>query len=78
MSVAIQLDLFENLDDIGLLRKEFEEVRAEAGRVRRGIFSRHNDLSKLYLKMDERFERVEWRINAIERTLSNHSGRISQ
>lgn len=56
--MAIQLDLFRELSEVDILRKELEEVRSRNENVRKGIFARHNELAKLYLELSEKVEKL--------------------
>jgi len=54
--MAIQLDLFQELSEIEILRQELADVRARNENVRKGIFARHNELAKLYVQLSEKVE----------------------
>lgn len=56
--MAIQLDLFRELSEVDILRKELEEVRLRNENVRKGIFARHNELAKLYIELSEKIEKL--------------------
>jgi len=56
--MAIQLDLFRELSEVDILRKELEEVRSRNENVRKGIFARHNELAKLYIELSEKIEKL--------------------
>jgi len=51
--LAIQYDLFEEKTELNMLRKEVEAVKRKDDNVRRGLFARYNDLSKIVLRMQE-------------------------
>lgn len=51
MNAQIQFDLFNELSEIDLLKKELEEVKTSSENVRKGIFARHNALAKLYMDL---------------------------
>jgi hypothetical protein len=55
----MQLDLFEEFSDVDILRKELAEIRTRNENVRKGIFARHQELSKLYIQLNERVEKLE-------------------
>ena len=54
----IQLDLFEEYDELTLLRKELAQVRESGEKVRKGLFARHNELSKMYLDLKQDQENI--------------------
>ncbi|MDP4120523.1 MAG: hypothetical protein Q8876_05655 [Bacillota bacterium] len=54
--LAIQYDLFEDNSEVQILRKEILAVRASSENVRRGMFSRHSELSKMLMKQQEEIE----------------------
>jgi len=56
--MAIQLDLFRELSEVDILRKELEEIRSRNENVRKGIFARHNELAKLYIELSEKIEKL--------------------
>jgi hypothetical protein len=53
---AIQLKLFEETSELDMLRAELAEVKARSENVRRGLFARHNELSKLYIELKEELD----------------------
>lgn len=55
----IQLDLFQEYSEEDHLRNEVKKIRESSEKVRRGIFARHNELSKLYLELNYRLELIE-------------------
>ena len=59
--MIVQLDLFKSVEEAKqdeLIRK-FEELRYSTEKVRRGLFARHNELSKMYLELSQRLEYIE-------------------
>ncbi len=56
--MLIQLDLFED-NEVVLLRNEMQRVRESSDKVRKGIFARHNELSRLWLELDHRLGIIE-------------------
>jgi hypothetical protein len=56
--MAIQLDLFRELSEVDILRKELEEIRSRNENVRKGIFARHNELAKLFIELSEKVEKL--------------------
>lgn len=59
MNAPVQLDLFEKIDDLTLLKKEIEEIRIRGDNVRRGLFARHNDLAKLFIEQQEQIDSLK-------------------
>jgi hypothetical protein len=56
----IQLDFFENNDcEIVKLKQEFAAIKESTNKVRRGLFARHGELSKLYLELNDRLSVLE-------------------
>lgn len=60
--VQIQLDLFNELSEIEIVKKELEDVRTRSENVRRGLFARHNELAKMYIELKERCDTIEAKI----------------
>ena len=56
--MLIQLDLFED-NEVILLRNEMQKVRESTDKVRKGLFARHNELSKLWVELDHRLNIIE-------------------
>lgn len=56
--IMIQLDFFEDNSEVGLLRQEIKQLRESQDAVRRGMFARLADLSKIYVKQSEEIERL--------------------
>tara|TARA_R110000868_G_scaffold312776_1_gene573732 strand:+ start:231 stop:410 length:180 start_codon:yes stop_codon:yes gene_type:complete len=59
--MAVQLDLFEELSDVDILRKELADVKQRNENVRRGIFARHTELSKLFLELKDEVDKLKLR-----------------
>lgn len=55
----IQFDLFDELTDIEILKKEIEDLRIKNDNVRKGLFARHNELAKLYVELKEKYDILE-------------------
>jgi hypothetical protein len=53
-----QLDLFEPYDEFDSLKQEIKELRKSQDNVRKGLFARHNQLSKLYIELKEENEKI--------------------
>lgn len=63
---VIQLDLFEPPPtEIDFIKADIEETKKSLGNVRRGIFSRHNDLSKLYIELESRLTSIDKKLDMI-------------
>jgi hypothetical protein len=56
---AIQLKLFEETTEIDILKAELADVKARSENVRRGLFARHSELSRLYIELKEELESVK-------------------
>lgn len=65
--LALQYDLFEENSEISLLRKGIEFIRTSSKNVRKGLFSRYNELMKLYLKQHEEIEMLRGLILQIKK-----------
>lgn len=55
----IQLDMFEEFDELESLRMQLRHIKESNDRVRRGMFVRHNELSRMYLEVVNRLEIIE-------------------
>jgi len=42
----MQMDLFGDNSEMGLLKQEIKVLREQLGNLRRGIFARHNEIQK--------------------------------
>ena len=47
----VQLDLFRDVDEIGELRKQIQQVADSSANVRRGLFARHTEMAKVVLEL---------------------------
>ena len=54
----MQLDFFEEYTEEDFLKVEIKELKESQDRLRKGLFSRLNELSKLYLKIEDDLERI--------------------
>ena len=54
----IQLDFFDDNSELGVLKKEVSELKKSQDAVRRGMFARMSDLSKLYVQQTKTLERL--------------------
>ena len=69
----IQLDLFTEEDELSLLRKELKEVAIQQDRLKRALYTRHQELSCLYLQLKEENEQLKSRLDRLERTMKPQS-----
>jgi hypothetical protein len=69
MSFEYQYDLFEEYDELSAVKSSIESLKKTQENVRRGIFARHNDLSKLYLVLKKDYELLEKRMLFLEKNL---------
>lgn len=67
--MQVQYDLFEENDEIGIMRQEIEQIDERTRNVQRGLFSRYNNLSNDLMKradqQDERINLLEKQIKAL-------------
>lgn len=54
----VQLELFGENDDMSLLKKEHRALFDRVENMRRGLFARHTDLMKLYIKQQEEIDKL--------------------
>jgi hypothetical protein len=66
MSHKIQLDLFTEEDEMSLLRKELKALSVQQERLKRSLYARHQDLSRLCLLLKEENEQLKTRLNRLE------------
>jgi hypothetical protein len=60
MPIPLQLYLLdEDNTELAQLRREIEEVDLSCNKVRKALFARHNELSKMYLEIHQRLEVIE-------------------
>ncbi len=69
MSHKIQLDLFTEEDEMSLLRKELKELSLQQERLKRALYARHHDLSRLCLQLKEENEQLKSRLDRLESAL---------
>ena len=55
----IQLDMFEEIGEIEELKMQMSAIKESSDKVRRGIFVRHNELSRMYLELMRRMDMIE-------------------
>ena len=53
--MSIQLELIAR-SEIEIVREEIKKVKEEADNIRRGLFARHNELSRLFLDQQEQIK----------------------
>jgi len=56
--MEVQLDLFEEYDEVSLLKKEISALEETMHNVRKGLFKRHNELVKEIIKLTEEIDRM--------------------
>ena len=54
--MEIQLNLFEEIDEVAALKIELAQVKASSEAVTKGLFARHNELAKMYLELKKQLE----------------------
>lgn len=57
--MQIQLDFFEQKNELEILQEEFRKVKESSDKVRKGIFAKHGELSKMYLDISNRLAILE-------------------
>lgn len=57
--MVTQLDFFENKTELDLLKDEIKEIKEMSHNVRRGLYKRHSELSKLYLELKEENDQLK-------------------
>jgi hypothetical protein len=57
--MTVQLDLFNPKSEMDLIREELKQVRERSDNVRRGLFARHNELAKIYMRIEEDHEKMK-------------------
>lgn len=60
MQLEFQLEDITDTDaKIGYLNKAIVEVKLRSENVRKGLFARHNELAKMYLKQQEEIDELK-------------------
>lgn len=59
MALHVQLDLFEEQTEELFLQKEIGALIKAQDNLRRGLFARHNELAKAYVKQQEEIEALK-------------------
>lgn len=57
----MQLELIQK-SETEILREELAKIREETANMRRGLFARHNELSKLFIEQQEELEHLKKKI----------------
>ncbi len=65
-STTTQLELFESNDELTILSKELEAVKKQNEKLKKTLFSKHNDLGKLCLSLKEELEEIKKRVGLVE------------
>lgn len=63
----VQLDLFQEVTEQDVIRRELGEMRERGENVRKGIFARHSALAKLYMDLSDRFSKLEAEFQKVKR-----------
>lgn len=72
MSQSIQLDFFD--DGLSFHQEEINLINLKVDNVRKGLFKRHGELSKMYVSIWDRQEKLDTRQQAIEIFLKEKFG----
>ncbi|WP_068470162.1 hypothetical protein [Candidatus Protochlamydia phocaeensis] len=73
MQSKIQLDLFTEEDELSLMRKELKEVYLQFEKLKRALYVRHQDLSRLCLQLKEENEQLKYRLDKLESVIQKQS-----
>ena len=68
---AYQLDLFEEYSETSAVEERVRQCEHAQDKLRKGLFARHNELSKQYLLLLQANEKLERRLAMIEKNLSS-------
>ena len=72
MPHKIQLDLFIEEDDVSLIRKELKEMFLQQEHIKKALYKRHQDLSRLCLQLKEENEQLKSRLDRLEAKLQQN------
>jgi regulator of replication initiation timing len=67
MKAKIQLELFAENDELTLMRKELNELYHQYEKLKRTLYSRHNELAKWCLKLEKENEDLKRRLDKMEK-----------
>lgn len=59
---AIQLDLFEEWDELGLMKKELEQMQDSLDRQRKAQFAKIHQISKELIELKEEMHKLRFRL----------------
>lgn len=60
MALAVQIDMFEEMnDDTDVLRKEVKALAESQDKVRKTLFAKHSELMKLVIRQQEEIDRLK-------------------
>ncbi len=57
--IQIQYDLFENRDELTLIKKEMDAIKKRDDNIRRGLFARYDSLSKTVVRQQEEIDELK-------------------
>lgn len=66
MATKVQLDLFVEENEVSLLRKEMKDLILQQEKMKRALYARHQDLSRLCLQLKEENEHLKLRLDQLE------------
>lgn len=69
MSHKIQLDLFEDENEVSVIRKELKELSQQQEKWKQSLLKRYQDLSKFCLKLQQENEQLKNRLGYLENQL---------
>jgi hypothetical protein len=72
---CLQLELFERSES-EILKGEIREVEKSLGNIRRGMFSRHDELEKKYQEAREEIEKLKDAIFLMQETMRNYEAAL--
>lgn len=68
--IQIQYQLFDPIPtEAELCQKQIDALSEQVGNVRRGLFSRHSELAKLYVQQVERADKQQQEINNMKKEI---------
>lgn len=69
MSHKIQLDLFEDENEVSVIRKELKELSQQQDKWKQSLLKRYQDLSKFCLNLQQENEQLKNRLDYLENKL---------